>query len=115
MSESSTPNEAILSHALDHLWQRFLPEIRERVAILESAASAAAQGNLNEELRETARAAAHKLAGVLGTFGLPRGTDLARELEVAFGPDLPVSASAPNLAPIAKELRESVESRKPAA
>jgi len=32
---------------------------------------------------------AHKLAGVLGTFGLPRGTDLAREAEVLFGQPTP--------------------------
>ncbi len=28
---------------------------------------------------------AHKLAGVLGTFGLPHGTELAREAEEVFG------------------------------
>ncbi len=34
--------------------------------------------------RERGIDAAHKLAGILGTFGLPQGTDLARELEVAM-------------------------------
>ena len=34
---------------------------------------------------------AHKLAGVLGTFGLPRGTELAREAEQVFGQPIPPS------------------------
>ena len=34
--------------------------------------------------QEAAKAAAHKLAGVLGTFDLTRGTDLARELEATY-------------------------------
>ena len=34
--------------------------------------------------REAAHAAAHKLAGTLGTFNLARGTELAREFELLF-------------------------------
>jgi HPt (histidine-containing phosphotransfer) domain-containing protein len=43
------------------------------------------KGGLDEATRLRAVDSAHKLAGVLGTFGLPRGTDLAREAEVLFG------------------------------
>ncbi len=76
---SKAPAEAALSQAIDRLWARFLPEIRERVAILEAAASAVAAGKLSATRRQAAQAAAHKLAGVLGTFSLTRGTVLARE------------------------------------
>jgi len=80
--------------------------------VLELAASALAQNPLTAAEREEAHAAAHKLAGVLGTFGLTRGTELARQLEIAFslestpGPDAGVK-----LAEIAAELRVIVESR----
>jgi len=70
-----------LSEAVERLWTRFLPQMLERVAILETAAAACNAGNLSIEQRQTANDAAHKLAGVLGTFDLPRGTILARELE----------------------------------
>jgi HPt (histidine-containing phosphotransfer) domain-containing protein len=114
--QSGAPRDAALSQAIDGLWQRFLPEIRERVTILESAVAAVADRNLAGEQRETARAAAHKLAGVLGTFGLARGTDLARELEIAFARE---SSPSPdvivNLAALAAELRVLIESRKPSA
>ncbi len=61
-----------------------MPEIRERVAVLEAAATAVAAKKLTAARREKAQAAAHKLAGVLGTFSLTRGTVLARELEVTI-------------------------------
>lgn len=66
---------------LAELWKQHLPEIAERVGVLERACSALETGNLSVEERQAAVAAAHKLAGVLGTFGRMRGTELAREVE----------------------------------
>ena len=101
-----------MDEALDRMWARFLPQIEERVAILESAAAFTAN-QLSIEQHEAASAAAHKLAGVLGTFGLARGTVLARELEILYsregGPD---PAFAGRLASIAAELRTIVQNRK---
>jgi hypothetical protein len=73
-----------LSQAMDRLWIRFLPEIMERVAIMEAAAAAMVAGTTTKSERENAEAAAHKLAGTLGTFKLMRGTVLARDLEANF-------------------------------
>jgi HPt (histidine-containing phosphotransfer) domain-containing protein len=93
---ASTPPVAptALSDALNRLWARFLPEIEDRVSILEVAAKAHGDGCLSQEHREAAHAAAHKLAGILGTFGLHRGTDLARQVELEFGEKLPGSDAA---------------------
>ncbi len=114
--QSGVPQEAALAQALDGLWQRFLPQIRERVTILESAAAALGACTLTEEQREAALAAAHKLAGTLGTFGLMQGTVLARELELAFARE-PLHASEIGAGPSEKvaELREMIENRKPSA
>ena len=38
-------------------------------------------GSLDNQTRKNAEAAAHKLAGVLGTFGLPEGSKLASKIE----------------------------------
>jgi HPt (histidine-containing phosphotransfer) domain-containing protein len=110
-AQSGKQGEA-LSRAIDLLWARFLPEIKERVAVLEAAAVSVAAGKLTTSRREKAHAAAHKLAGVLGTFNLTHGTVLARELEMTYsresspGPD-----SGERLAAIAAELRAMVENR----
>lgn len=100
---------ATIAAAVNLLWQKFLPEIRARVEILESAALAMAGGTLSQAQRESAASAAHKLAGTLGTFSLGRGTILARELEQLYG-----SGDGPEpqiAAQMAKELRKLVEGR----
>lgn len=102
-----------LSAALDLLWARFLPEIRERVAILEAAAAACAANQITNEQRDIAHSAAHKLAGALGTFSLAHGTDLAREFELLSSSETPPNSDVANrLGSIAAELRVVIDSRK---
>ena len=99
-----------LTAALDRLWQQFLPQTEERVATLGEASQALAEGKLSDDRREAAKSAAHKLAGVLGTFGLTKGTVLAREAEMLWAGDAD-PASAPQLAQIAAQLRALISGR----
>jgi HPt (histidine-containing phosphotransfer) domain-containing protein len=102
-----------LSAAIDLLWVRFLPEIRMRVELLKTASAACAANSLSADMRAEAAAAAHKLAGSLGTFNLARGTELAREYEVLTSRDgAPDTTAANRMATIASELGTLVESRK---
>lgn len=101
-----------LTAALNQLWKRFLPEINDRVSILESAAQACAAGGLAPEQREATRAAAHKLAGTLGTFSLARGTELAREFEqICTNEESCSSPRAGHLAELAAEIRTIIANR----
>jgi HPt (histidine-containing phosphotransfer) domain-containing protein len=87
--------------------------LQQRVDILQASAKAFAAGPLSVDRQQAAQSAAHKLAGVLGTFGLTRGTVLARELEIMYSRQTdPESDSAERLATIAAELRTIVESKK---
>jgi HPt (histidine-containing phosphotransfer) domain-containing protein len=113
MESTTKTAQTDLVAALDKLWTRFLPDIRERVAVVESAVESLRKGLLSTGQREAAASAAHKLAGVLGTFNLDRGTVLARELELIFsGADSLDPASADRLDAMAAELRSVIESRK---
>jgi HPt (histidine-containing phosphotransfer) domain-containing protein len=67
------------------IWERSKTTLAERVEILRQVTAAAASNSLDDPGRARAVDSAHKLAGVLGTFGLPRGTELAREAEETFG------------------------------
>ena len=89
------------------MWAKFLPEIETRIAILEEAAAATP---LSTEHQAAAHSAAHKLAGSLGMFGLQRGTELARQAELALTED-PVTATPAELAAWVAELRELVLNR----
>jgi HPt (histidine-containing phosphotransfer) domain-containing protein len=102
-----------LAAAIHQMWEKFLPQMEERVAILESAGAALAEEQLTLEQRAAANAAAHKLAGVLGTFGLTKGTILAREAEIIYSgePETDPDAAA-HLHSITAQLRTLIEDRK---
>jgi HPt (histidine-containing phosphotransfer) domain-containing protein len=105
--------ESAINQALDRMWTKFLPDVRERAAVLDSAAKAAADGALSQNIRADARSAAHKLAGTLGTFGLARGTDLARELELLYAGNEGLEGDkAQHLASLAGEIKAIIESRR---
>jgi len=92
---SSTKDPEATRKLLASLWERSLPVLRERCALLERAATAAQAGTLTPELRAEATAIAHKLSGSLGMFGYPEGTDLARRIEEHL--EAPTPTDAPRL------------------
>lgn len=61
-------------------WRRARPAIEERLGAIEAALGSPAEG----ESLEAGVTAAHMLAGLLSTFGLRRGTTIARRIEVAL-------------------------------
>ena len=87
------------------MWLRNRPLVEERLALLDRAAAATADGGLTEELREEASHTAHKLAGSLGMYGYEEGTRNAREIEVLLGDATPDAA---RLGTLAAELRSAV-------
>ncbi|MEG4984869.1 response regulator [Microcoleus sp. BR0-C5] len=56
----------------------------EKVAIFEFAIAQLKNGSLEGQLREAAQTQAHKLVGSLGTLGLPKGSEVARQIEHLF-------------------------------
>lgn len=110
ISHNEPENVAGLNAALDMMWARFLPQVRERAEVLASAAQAAMAGHLTGEQREAAQSAAHKLAGTLGTFGLDRGTELAREIENSYAAGVD-HESATLIGATTAEIKTIIESR----
>jgi HPt (histidine-containing phosphotransfer) domain-containing protein len=101
-----------MTDALNRLWKQYLPTMEERVAVLEAAARNLATRELSEAERASANSAAHKLAGVLGTFGLTKGTVLAREAEILYSGDNDTDpADAKQLTMISTELKAMIAAR----
>lgn len=78
-SKLKAQNSETLS-AIAGVWQRFQPRICEQVGVLEQAVVALEHQRLAPSLHQQAVNEAHTLAGSLGTFGLPEGSQLAREI-----------------------------------
>jgi HPt (histidine-containing phosphotransfer) domain-containing protein len=100
------------AQAMNRLWAKHLPQMQDRVATLKKAAESLANGSLSGTEQHQAGADAHKLAGVLGTFGLTQGTELAREAETLCGASLHENPrAASRLAEIAERLHVMIASR----
>jgi HPt (histidine-containing phosphotransfer) domain-containing protein len=99
------PAEEKTAALLAALWLRNRPLIEERLAILERAADAAANGTLIVEQREAAADIAHKLAGSLGMYGYDQGTQIARQIELLLDYHTPDAA---RLIPLIAELRSTI-------
>ncbi|MEA2249541.1 MAG: hypothetical protein QOH46_4070 [Solirubrobacteraceae bacterium] len=97
-----------LDAAIRALWLDAQPRALARVEVIAEAVAALLGGAVEADLAEHARREAHKLAGALGTFGMPEGTERARavelRLEAGARPD-----DAPALAVHAAELRRIVQ------
>lgn len=101
-----------VSAGLDRIFRAHKHDFDQRVATVEGAVEAISTGTLDHALRASAERDAHKLAGSLGTFGLQRGTELARELETRFAPGrAPLDAvEGPHLSECIAALRGELDS-----
>jgi HPt (histidine-containing phosphotransfer) domain-containing protein len=99
-----------LHQLLAGLWEQSRNTVAAHVETLQQARTLAENGQLDDAGRARAIDSAHKLAGVLGTFGLPRGTELARVAEEAFRePAGPGPQKAEALRPALDELHNLVQ------
>ncbi|WP_309735441.1 response regulator [Chamaesiphon sp. OTE_75_metabat_556] len=74
--------EAGAPQFLTAIWNRYHQQTLDRVASIESAIVALQDRSLTTEIRQQAWQSAHTLAGTLGTFGLPLGSQTAKQLEL---------------------------------
>lgn len=74
-------HKLIDSEKIARAWSIFKNVTQERLIILEDFMVALTTNSATEELQHQARSAAHKLAGSLGGFGFPKGSNIAKQLE----------------------------------
>ena len=79
-STESAISKSQTTVAVEKAWQKYQGVMQERVAVLERAAIALEQGQLDSDLHQTSQMTAHKLVGALGSFGFPTGSTLAQQL-----------------------------------
>ena len=97
-----------IENALAEVWRHSGPLLQERLAAIELAIGELSGRSAEPTVVEAGREQAHMLAGVLGTFGLDRGTVLARDLEEHLGRPR-AGDEADRLADVAAELRAVVD------
>lgn len=97
---------------LQSLWVKNYPILIERLALIRNATDKLNESSLDDQTRKAGEDAAHKLAGILGTFGLPRGSVLASKIEALLAGDASTCAQrAGELNSWVQELEAVIASR----
>jgi DNA-binding response OmpR family regulator len=74
--------EEEVAAAIEKIWQKLKSSLKETFECFDQTIAQAIAGmSLDPQLRQQAILEAHRLAGNLGSFGLPQGSDLARQIE----------------------------------
>jgi HPt (histidine-containing phosphotransfer) domain-containing protein len=112
MSQLPDSPASTLQAMLQTLWKSNFATILDRLKALRAAQSKLVAGSLDSETRQAAESAAHKLAGVLGTFGLPEGSQLASRAEALFAENTPFHPeNAAELAELLDQLETVITSK----
>jgi DNA-binding response OmpR family regulator len=82
--EIDLKQQQILLTAIAQERENFKAKVGSRIAVLKLAADALRKSTIDAQLRQKAEQEAHKLAGSLGSFGFPKGSLLANEIEDLF-------------------------------
>jgi HPt (histidine-containing phosphotransfer) domain-containing protein len=82
---------AQLAAKIEMLWRSSKAVVFERLSVLHLSSRRLAASPADAEACRSGREAAHKLAGVLGVFGLPQGSELASRIEVILGRENPIA------------------------
>ncbi len=94
--------------ALTKVWLDSQARVRERLATLEEISASLRAGVLNEECREDAMEAAHRLSGALGMFGFHEASTCAAEIESLLA-QVPESVAFAQLVARLRGLLENTE------
>jgi HPt (histidine-containing phosphotransfer) domain-containing protein len=109
-SQSDATAAAQAQASAARVWVQFRDVIFDRLAAVESAATALRRATLTPEIRQKAVLEAHRLAGSLGMFGLADGTRVAREIEHLLDEQAVLAPEAPRqLVDLAAALRRELE------
>ena len=87
-AELSTTPQSDKSEQISDIWLQFRDTAFQRLAILQVFVTQITENTVTPEEQTNARSAAHKLAGSLGGFGFPNGSQIAKKIELLLIKDL---------------------------
>lgn len=104
-----------LPNFLTEIWNRHHAQMLDRVDSIDAAIVALEHHCLTPEIRQQAWHCAHNLAGALGTFGLPLGSHVAKQIELLLADTELTPAQLPQLQSGVDKLRQEIASKTPGA
>ena len=96
---------------VQQMWTNFKESLGSQMVLFEQAIAQLSTGTLDGELRSSAEAQAHRLIGSLGSFGLPQGSEVARQIEHLLRLESLGKNEAPQLEDLVGQLKQAVENK----
>ncbi len=93
------------------MWGKFKESLAVRMMVLEQAIAQISTETLDPQIRTSAQAEAHRLIGSLGSFGLPTGSEIARQIENLLGLEYLGKDHAQQLEELVVHLKQVVENQ----
>ena len=107
--EDKRQAQAKVLAVVQQVWDNFKESLGSKMALFEQAIAQLSTGTLDGELRSSAEAEAHRLIGSLGSFGLPQGSEVARQIEHMLGSESLGQNEARQLEDLVGQLKQAVE------
>lgn len=92
-------------------WNKFKENLASQMVVFDLAIVQIWIGSLDRELRNSAQAEAHRLIGSLGSFGFPKGSQVARQIEQLLGLESLGENEAQQLEELVVRLKQIVEDK----
>ncbi len=109
LSGQMTTGEQPLPGKIALACKHYLRTASQQVAVLEKAAAALTQGTMDAKLHQLSQMTAHKLAGSLGSFGVPNGSQIARQIETQLRSHALFSEGSSPLSDLVSQLRHNLD------
>lgn len=103
--------EAKVMAVVQQMWGNFKENLSSQMVPFEQAIAQISTGTLDRELCSSAKAEAHRLIGSLGSFGLPEGSEIARQIEQLLEAESLGQNEAQRLEELVGRLKQAVENK----
>ena len=103
--------QAKVQAVMQEVWGKFKQSLESQVVVFEQAIAQISTGNLDRELRASAKVEAHRLIGSLGSFGFPKGSQVARQIEQLLSLESLGENEARQLEELVVRLKQAVEDK----
>lgn len=103
--------QASLQEVLQQVWGQFKQTWEGRMVLFEQAIAQLTIGTLDQELRASVQAETHRLIGSLGSLGVPKGSEVARQIEQLLNLESLGKNQARQLEELVIRLKQTVEDK----
>jgi len=103
--------QAALQEVLQQVWGQFKQSFEAQMVVFDQAIAQLTKGTLNKELQFSVKIETHRLIGSLGSLGVPKGSEVARQIQQLLNLEPAGKNQARQLEELVIRLKQTVEDK----